>query len=98
MITFLVRHGDAGDKRRWDGPDAGRPLSPAGQGLVAPEPPALAEGFGLAAAPHRLAAGSYPLPVPAGTGPPTAHLLTGDERRLARSRHRGRTPAILLVR
>src|SRR5215213_7907284 len=30
MITFLVRHGDAGDKRRWDGPDAGRPLSPAG--------------------------------------------------------------------
>jgi broad specificity phosphatase PhoE len=38
MITFLVRHGDAGDKRRWDGPDAGRPLSPAGldqaEGLV----------------------------------------------------------------
>jgi phosphohistidine phosphatase SixA len=38
MITFLVRHGDAGDKRRWDGPDAARPLSPAGldqaEGLV----------------------------------------------------------------
>jgi hypothetical protein len=38
MITFLVRHGDAGAKRRWDGPDAGRPLSPAGldqaEGLV----------------------------------------------------------------
>jgi phosphohistidine phosphatase SixA len=38
MITFLVRHGDAGDKRRWDGPDAGRPLSHAGldqaEGLV----------------------------------------------------------------
>jgi broad specificity phosphatase PhoE len=38
MITFLVRHGDAGDKRSWDGPDAGRPLSPTGlhqaQGLV----------------------------------------------------------------
>ena len=65
----------------------------AGQGLVAPEPPALAEGFDLAAAPHRLAAGSYPLPVPAGTGPPTAHRLTGDERRLARSRHRGRNPS-----
>jgi phosphohistidine phosphatase SixA len=38
MITFLVRHGDAGDKQRWDGPDAARPLSPAGldqaEGLV----------------------------------------------------------------
>ena len=38
MITFLVRHGDAGDKRSWDGPDVGRPLSPAGfrqaEGLV----------------------------------------------------------------
>jgi phosphohistidine phosphatase SixA len=38
MITFLVRHGDAGDKRSWDAPDAQRPLSPAGfqqaQGLV----------------------------------------------------------------
>jgi phosphohistidine phosphatase SixA len=32
MITFLVRHGDAGDKRSWDGPDMGRPLSPAGLG------------------------------------------------------------------
>jgi broad specificity phosphatase PhoE len=38
MITLLVRHGDAGDKRSWDGPDVGRPLSPAGlrqaEGLV----------------------------------------------------------------
>ena len=38
MITFLVRHGEAGDKRSWDGPDVGRPLSPAGvrqaEGLV----------------------------------------------------------------
>ena len=38
MITFLVRHGDAGVKGGWDGPDAGRPLSPAGldqaEGLV----------------------------------------------------------------
>jgi broad specificity phosphatase PhoE len=38
VITFLVRHGDAGDKRSWDGPDVGRPLSPAGlrqaKGLV----------------------------------------------------------------
>jgi phosphohistidine phosphatase SixA len=38
MITFLVRHGDAGAKGSWDGPDAGRPLSPAGldqvEGLV----------------------------------------------------------------
>ena len=38
MITFLVRHGDAGAKGRWDGPDTERPLSPAGldqaEGLV----------------------------------------------------------------
>jgi 8-oxo-dGTP diphosphatase len=38
VITFLVRHGDAGDKATWDGPDAGRPLSLAGfsqaEGLV----------------------------------------------------------------
>jgi phosphohistidine phosphatase SixA len=38
MITFLVRHGDAGVKGSWDGPDVGRPLSPAGldqaEGLV----------------------------------------------------------------
>ena len=38
MITFLVRHADAGDKRSWDGPDGGRPLSAAGfrqaEGLV----------------------------------------------------------------
>ena len=38
MITFLVRHGEAGDKGSWDGPDVGRPLSPAGldqaEGLV----------------------------------------------------------------
>jgi phosphohistidine phosphatase SixA len=38
MITFLVRHGDAGAKGSWDGPDVGRPLSPAGldqaEGLV----------------------------------------------------------------
>jgi phosphohistidine phosphatase SixA len=38
MITFLVRHGDAGAKGSWEGPDAGRPLSPAGldqaEGLV----------------------------------------------------------------
>jgi phosphohistidine phosphatase SixA len=30
MITFLVRHGDAGAKGSWDGPDTARPLSPAG--------------------------------------------------------------------
>ena len=30
MITFLVRHGEAGAKGSWDGPDAARPLSPAG--------------------------------------------------------------------
>jgi phosphohistidine phosphatase SixA len=38
MITFLVRHGDAGAKGSWDGPDAARPLAPAGldqaEGLV----------------------------------------------------------------
>jgi 8-oxo-dGTP diphosphatase len=38
VITFLVRHGEAGDKRSWDGPDVRRPLSPAGfrqaEGLV----------------------------------------------------------------
>jgi 8-oxo-dGTP diphosphatase len=38
MITFLVGHGDAGAKGSWDGPDVGRPLSPAGlqqaEGLV----------------------------------------------------------------
>jgi phosphohistidine phosphatase SixA len=38
MITFLVRHGDAGAKGSWDGPDTERPLSPAGldqaEGLV----------------------------------------------------------------
>ena len=157
MITFLVRHGDAADKRRWDGSDAGRPLSPAGldqaEGLVlhledypverilcsptvrcqqtvqplardrlleiepaaalgvdadsteilelfwdrrlanavlcihgdtigqlsaqaragCPRAAALAEGFDLAAAAHRLAAGPCPLPVPTGTRPPTAH-------------------------
>ena len=38
MITFLVRHAEAGAKGSWDGPDEGRPLSPAGfrqaEGLV----------------------------------------------------------------
>jgi broad specificity phosphatase PhoE len=38
VITFLVRHGDAGEKGSWDGPDAGRPLTPTGlsqaEGLV----------------------------------------------------------------
>jgi len=38
VITFLVRHGDAGAKGSWDGPDVGRPLSAAGldqaEGLV----------------------------------------------------------------
>ena len=38
MITFLVRHGEAGAKGSWDGPDAARPLSPSGldqaEGLV----------------------------------------------------------------
>jgi phosphohistidine phosphatase SixA len=38
VITFLIRHGDAGDKWSWGGPDVERPLSPAGfrqaEGLV----------------------------------------------------------------
>ena len=38
MITFLVRHAEAGAKGSWDGPDEGRPLSSAGfrqaEGLV----------------------------------------------------------------
>ena len=38
MITFLVRHADAGAKGSWDGPDEERPLSSAGfrqaEGLV----------------------------------------------------------------
>ena len=38
MITFLVRHADAGNKGSWDGPDEERPLSLAGfrqaEGLV----------------------------------------------------------------
>jgi phosphohistidine phosphatase SixA len=38
VITFLVRHADAGDKGSWDGPDVERPLSAAGfhqaEGLV----------------------------------------------------------------
>jgi 8-oxo-dGTP diphosphatase len=38
VITFLVRHADAGDKQSWNGPDVGRPLSSAGfrqaEGLV----------------------------------------------------------------
>ncbi len=29
-ILLLVRHADAGDKRRWDAPDLLRPLSPTG--------------------------------------------------------------------
>jgi broad specificity phosphatase PhoE len=29
-VIYLVRHGDAGDKRAWRGADALRPLSPAG--------------------------------------------------------------------
>jgi phosphohistidine phosphatase SixA len=37
-MLLLVRHGDAGDKRAWDGPDRLRPLSPVGrrqaEGLV----------------------------------------------------------------
>jgi phosphohistidine phosphatase SixA len=37
-MLVVVRHGDAGDKRSWQGPDALRPLSPAGcrqaEGLV----------------------------------------------------------------
>jgi len=38
VITFLVRHAEAGAKGSWDGPDEGRRLSPAGfrqaEGLV----------------------------------------------------------------
>jgi 8-oxo-dGTP diphosphatase len=30
-VLYLLRHADAGDKRRWPGPDALRPLSPAGR-------------------------------------------------------------------
>lgn len=37
-LLIVVRHGDAGDKGRWDGPDLLRPLSPTGrrqaEGLV----------------------------------------------------------------
>ena len=37
-MLMVVRHADAGDKRRWDGPDVSRPLSPTGrrqaEGLV----------------------------------------------------------------
>jgi 8-oxo-dGTP diphosphatase len=29
-LLIVVRHGDAGDKRRWEGPDRLRPLSPTG--------------------------------------------------------------------
>jgi phosphohistidine phosphatase SixA len=29
-MLLVVRHGEAGDKGSWDGPDVGRPLSPAG--------------------------------------------------------------------
>ena len=28
---YLVRHADAGDPEKWDGPDAARPLSPKGE-------------------------------------------------------------------
>ncbi|MDQ4069518.1 MAG: histidine phosphatase family protein [Actinomycetota bacterium] len=46
MAVLLVRHAEAGDRYRWDGPDEARPLSDEGEaqadGLVA----ALA-GFGL---------------------------------------------------
>lgn len=34
-LLLLVRHADAGDKRRWQGPDSLRPLSPAGQAEAA---------------------------------------------------------------
>jgi broad specificity phosphatase PhoE len=34
-ILLLVRHADAGDKRRWDGPDPLRPLSPTGRSQAA---------------------------------------------------------------
>jgi phosphohistidine phosphatase SixA len=30
-VWLLVRHADAGDKFRWDGPDLLRPLSPTGR-------------------------------------------------------------------
>lgn len=30
-MRYLVRHGDAGDKRQWTGPDEDRPLSGTGQ-------------------------------------------------------------------
>ena len=30
-MLMVVRHGDAGDKGRWDGPDPLRPLSPEGR-------------------------------------------------------------------
>jgi phosphohistidine phosphatase SixA len=37
-MLLVIRHGDAGDKRAWDGPDRLRPLSPVGrrqaEGLV----------------------------------------------------------------
>ncbi len=28
---YLLRHADAGDPAKWDGPDAARPLSPKGE-------------------------------------------------------------------
>ncbi|MGH2474471.1 MAG: SixA phosphatase family protein [Candidatus Limnocylindrales bacterium] len=31
MFLHLLRHAHAGDPERWDGPDAGRPLSPKGR-------------------------------------------------------------------
>jgi phosphohistidine phosphatase SixA len=34
-LLLLVRHADAGDKHRWQGPDSLRPLSPAGQAEAA---------------------------------------------------------------
>ena len=34
-LLLLVRHADAGDKHRWQGPDRLRPLSPAGQAEAA---------------------------------------------------------------
>jgi phosphohistidine phosphatase SixA len=34
-MLLLVRHADAGDKRRWHGPDSLRALSPAGQSEAA---------------------------------------------------------------
>jgi Histidine phosphatase superfamily (branch 1) len=35
LLLLLVRHADAGDKHRWQGPDSLRPLSPAGQAEAA---------------------------------------------------------------